>query len=533
MPPQNLQQVARANSNQPSEPEEGPEISDTESVVDLQRRISTLDLALQSQAATEADLREALKHSQLLNITLVNKLHERNEEIDRLKANQRQRGRGKASTVPALVQHEDDIKRKAKQFAVMHELWLDNEVFQKPRPGPMTVKDRYASEQARIQGITLQLYEFLPEHFHELLLRHKQFGKTFQQAASSGRASHLNTLRQALPTILDMPSQLFALGNTERSKSPALQALLKRDPNSNTYPTYPPILFPKDADGKMPKLFHSVPLMKALQVILFGASSLTNPGCAKRDTNGKIWGVTSVSSGAIAGVAILVRFILSPDEKFEAVGRKSGIKYAAQYTKYKELLDKGLTDPNNTQIRNLIVTWNRNVFAREHRTTSTAPPETDSEPDADDILLAMQETENIEDNMTRINDNGADINNDHIDDIYHDDDHNIDDMYTANPFNNRDVETEVIEPPAPHSIPRFAQSSALAQNTAGSSRRSIPPANPATPQPSPSLDPPRRSVCNQASVEDADNEDSEAPAPAKRGRGGRPTRTTAGRGRKR
>ncbi|KAK7680233.1 hypothetical protein QCA50_016742 [Cerrena zonata] len=438
MPPQNLQQVARANSNQPSEPEEGPEISDTESVVDLQRRISTLDLALQSQAATEADLREALKHSQLLNITLVNKLRERNEEIDRLKANQRQCGCGKASTVPTLVQHEDDIKRKAKQFAVMHELWLDNEVFQKLRPGPMT------------------LYEFLPEHFHELLLRHKQFGKIFQQAASSGRASHLNTLRQALPTILDMPSQLFALGNTERSKSPALQALLKRDPNSNTYPTYPPILFPKDADGKMPKLFHSVPLMKALQVILFGASSLTNPGCAKHDTNGKIWGVTSVSSGAIAGVAILVRFILSPDKKFEAVGGKSGIKYAAQYTKYKELLDKGLTDPNNTQIRNLIVTWNRNVFAREHRTTSTAPPETDSEPDADDILLAMQETENIEDNMTRINDNGADINNDHIDD-----------MYTANPFNNRDVETEVIEPPAPHSIPRFAQSSALAQNTAG------------------------------------------------------------------
>ena len=89
-----------------------------------------------------------------------------------------------------------------------------------------------------------------------------QFLGQFQQAAASGRGSYINTLRQALPMILAMPHDLFTLGNSDRHKDPALQALVQRDPDSTSYPTYPPIFFPKEADSQMSKLFQSVTLMK-------------------------------------------------------------------------------------------------------------------------------------------------------------------------------------------------------------------------------------------------------------------------------
>ena len=62
--------------------------------------------------------------------------------------------------------------------------------------------------------------------------------------------------------ILTMPHDLFTLGNSNRHNDPALQALVQRDLNSKSYPTYPPIFFPNEADSDMSKLFQSVPLMK-------------------------------------------------------------------------------------------------------------------------------------------------------------------------------------------------------------------------------------------------------------------------------
>ena len=108
---------------------------------------------------------------------MINQLHRGKEEIARLKANQRQRS--KADT-PALP-NEEDIKRLAKHFAVMHELFLGNSVFGNPKPAAMNLTEQYASEQARIQGITFQLYEFLPSGYHDWLGRHKQFAKTVRQ----------------------------------------------------------------------------------------------------------------------------------------------------------------------------------------------------------------------------------------------------------------------------------------------------------------------------------------------------------------
>lgn len=47
-------------------------------------------------------------------------------------------------------------------------------------------------------------------------------------------------------------------------------------------------------------------IAQVLKVILWGMSSLTNPGCATPATNGKLWKVKEVTLGVIAFAAIIV-----------------------------------------------------------------------------------------------------------------------------------------------------------------------------------------------------------------------------------
>lgn len=73
---------------------------------------------------------QALKQSQLLNVKLLNKVRQASEEIATLKANQR--SCSAQGQVPALLHpHKEDIKRRAKCFAVMNELFLNASIFEK------------------------------------------------------------------------------------------------------------------------------------------------------------------------------------------------------------------------------------------------------------------------------------------------------------------------------------------------------------------------------------------------------------------
>jgi hypothetical protein len=93
-------------------------------------------------------------------------------------------------------------------------------------------------------------------------------------------------------------------------------------------------------------------------------------------TQGKVWGVTFVTPGAIALTAILVSyeyicefgttnipkaiFLHSPDCEFAEVGAKSGIPYKNWFNLFKEFLMK---NSDNSEIENLFKWWNGRVFS--------------------------------------------------------------------------------------------------------------------------------------------------------------------------
>ena len=153
---------------------------------------------------------------------------------------------------------------------------------------------------------------------------------------------------------------------------------------------------------------------------------------------------------------------MSPDEKFEEIGSKSGIKYAANFAAYKQILDKGLANPRNKAIHDLFALWNRSVFTKELRPSATPVPNPDEdEPDPEDLLRRMQEI-----------DSSGDENDNEPSPYQHDinlqlSHSNLHHAIGHQSHSGSSSEAEDAELPPSGSVPRFARSSAIIQNSTG------------------------------------------------------------------
>lgn len=116
-----------------------------------------------------------------------------------------------------------------------------------------------------------------------------------------------------------------------------------------------------------------------LKSILFGPSSLNSRKQPSPVTQGKVWGLTFVTPGAIAFMAVLVSqivlllfplfnitlnlqaiFLHSPDKEFASVGAKSNIPYENWFGQFKYYL---MSNANKDQIKQLFMWWNGWVFS--------------------------------------------------------------------------------------------------------------------------------------------------------------------------
>ncbi|KAK0238764.1 hypothetical protein EDD85DRAFT_755373, partial [Armillaria nabsnona] len=123
----------------------------------------------------------------------------------------------------------------------------------------------------------------------------------------------------------------------------------------------PPILWPDGVRGVDNRfLFRSETLMKILTVTLFGSASLREgKAIKKKPTNGILWGMNEVTPGAIAFAAIMARFVLSGDERFDEHGARSHIHYAADFKLYKSTIIKYL---DKRHMKDTIAAFNQFVF---------------------------------------------------------------------------------------------------------------------------------------------------------------------------
>ncbi|KAF9235744.1 hypothetical protein BU15DRAFT_51013, partial [Melanogaster broomeanus] len=174
----------------------------------------------------------------------------------------------------------------------------------------------------------------------------------FNQASVSARATILNTLRDVMGKILGLPGESFEI-EYDRESVPGIRAMLGVTTDRlRTYPLLFPALYPKlDVAGK--KLFGNWEVLaKILKVALFGPKSIeaTRKSIhSGRKTYGQMWGVTSVTPGAIAWAIVVVSllFFLSPDSSFpgDGIGARSKIPYKERFGQYKMLLIQRWDNP--------------------------------------------------------------------------------------------------------------------------------------------------------------------------------------------
>jgi hypothetical protein len=103
----------------------------------------------------------------------VRQLHMRNAELStRLKRKTTEAKKNRKKENPS----DQRITRYAKLFGVMNEPFVDKMALLAPRPiVDSTDPDRYQSDLSKIQGVTAELYETLPEDMHGELQRDTHF----------------------------------------------------------------------------------------------------------------------------------------------------------------------------------------------------------------------------------------------------------------------------------------------------------------------------------------------------------------------
>ncbi|KIJ06321.1 hypothetical protein PAXINDRAFT_92194, partial [Paxillus involutus ATCC 200175] len=167
----------------------------------------------------------------------------------------------------------------------------------------------------------------------------------FNQASTSARATILNTLHDVMGKILGLPGEYFET-EYSRESQPDIRAMLGITiEHPRTYPLLFPMLYP-DLDVGSKKLFGNWQVLaKILKAALFGPTSIqathqSGHLLTRRKTYTQIWGVTTLTPGAVAWAITVLLFFLSPDISFlgDGVGVTSKISYKERFGQYKRLL---------------------------------------------------------------------------------------------------------------------------------------------------------------------------------------------------
>ncbi|KAI0320305.1 hypothetical protein OF83DRAFT_1169424 [Amylostereum chailletii] len=275
------------------------------------------------------------------------------------------------------LQQRSKISRAGGKFSIMNELWLTDVVFETPRLmdiDPMQ-PTRYESDYAKNLAATAELYDSLPPSLQVVLADDKQrpwFVRTFLKQHVQERYNAISRLRECASRVLPYNAGHFTPDSNNKD-IPGIHGLIT-DPVSGECDEFPPLLF--SDYGNEDTLFRGEILPKMLRGLLLGKSSLDHQRPAKKTGKVGIWGLNGVTAGAIAGVATMTVFVLSPDNEFVREGNVTKLKYFELFDAYKLAI---LSLPSNIR-KNLFAWWDTIVFGApavhlESEYTDCSPPQ--------------------------------------------------------------------------------------------------------------------------------------------------------------
>ncbi|KAI0002606.1 hypothetical protein BJV74DRAFT_882217 [Russula compacta] len=320
-----------------------------------------------------ADYDKAQKKFQLEIGELKTALQVLREENATLKA-VASKGRGRRARGDATSEADKQMAL-AKKYCLTVGPWLDRIHIKQPCPEiDPTSNDVFSTDEGIRVRMIKELYDYLPEKFHDQLQNVNAFGKLLKDGVDSQRSLSLNHARTLAPIIFQ---DLSLLGFDERKKK---------------YSMWPPILY-KDLKEDILGLFFNPILPNLYRGLIFGSKSLNGGSVSKamNGTIGRLWGTTKITAGGIATTAVMLHFVFSSDVDFSRVGATSKIEYERDFNTYKRLL---VTKWTTHQMKALQKFWNSIIFVRiTPKDSRVEDSESSDDSEFDNILNAFDRME--------------------------------------------------------------------------------------------------------------------------------------------
>ncbi|KDQ17041.1 hypothetical protein BOTBODRAFT_43159 [Botryobasidium botryosum FD-172 SS1] len=297
----------------------------------------------------EEEQEEALRLQQAANEELEEQFEAANRELAKYKLKKRKR----TAIGPSAVTDVYKLALAAKKFTVTEEPWASEDFFAKD------IHQEPDDESLR------RLLMVLPDAFLD---------PKFTQGMQCQRSTTAHRIRYVVGATIFKCDPTDITQAKKRRSTPRWDQLLGLDPASKAYDPLPPVLYTDDSgagtneDAEAARLFRSSYITRighharTLSCIFNGPSSITREGKVNTPrVCAKIWGVEELTPGAIAFAAIMVRWVLSPDDIFEPIGRLSGIHYHNDFLAYRDMITDALRKKKKP-IHHVLYTHNKAVF---------------------------------------------------------------------------------------------------------------------------------------------------------------------------
>ncbi|KDQ18490.1 hypothetical protein BOTBODRAFT_171322 [Botryobasidium botryosum FD-172 SS1] len=301
----------------------------------------------------EEEQEEALRLQQAANEELEERFEAANRELAKYKLKKRKR----TAIGPSAATDVYELALAAKKFTVTEEPWVSEDFFAKD------IHQEPDDESLR------RLMMVLPDAFSDPKVRGNiLYGRVFTQGMQCQRSTTAHRIRYVVGATIFKCDPTDITQAKKRRSTPRWDQLLGLDPASKAYDPLPPVLYADDSgagtdeDAEAARLFRSSYITRTLSCILNGPSSITREGKVNTPrVCAKIWGVEELTPGAIAFAAIMVRWVLSPDDIFEPIGRLSGIHYHDDFLAYRDMITDALRKKKKP-IHHVLYTHNKAVF---------------------------------------------------------------------------------------------------------------------------------------------------------------------------
>ncbi|KAG9119362.1 hypothetical protein FRC07_005633 [Ceratobasidium sp. 392] len=340
---------------------------------------------------------------------------EKDREISKL---QDQVGRKKARSqrFQEKTPHNSKYADAGKRCAVMHMLWIPTGMYDlEPSPDylPETRYDK-AQPDMLLQGEQVDILSSMATHLRDDFLKLEHFQYKFDHALGVQRRNSVSRVRKCGSLIYGCKQSDITCESTVRASNATFNELLGFNAEGSKpwerYPPMAPMLYKdlRGGRGANIRLFRHEYVFKTFSAMVFGSSSLRMPRLGRQTGQpvlAKIFGVRTITPGAIAAAAILARWCISPDETFTEEGDKTGIAWFEDYRTYKKLIIEGQRKEKQRvdqgrgrgPFLKLISEWNQRFFANfgeaegnggENEEPSDIPP---------DVAQALQDIDDFTD----------------------------------------------------------------------------------------------------------------------------------------